>query len=150
MKRFLVMFLMALGGVCVVTPQTALGGYWRPGDRLNNSEAPMVVQPPRESKEKLDQRVREYERVPHNVAPTDAEGWFELGVAYANAGKPKEAVDPLRTDLENAGATWVDREVVVDQGLVTSRKPDDLPAFNRKMIEEFSEARHERRASAGH
>ena len=56
----------------------------------------------------------------------------------------------LRTDLENAGATWVDREVVVDQGLVTSRKPDDLPAFNRKMIEEFAEARHERRANAGH
>jgi protease I len=49
----------------------------------------------------------------------------------------------LRTDLENAGAEWVDREVVTDQGLVTSRKPDDIPAFNRKMIEEFAEGIHE-------
>lgn len=49
----------------------------------------------------------------------------------------------LRTDLRNAGAHWVDREVVVDQGLVTSRKPDDIPAFNAKIIEEFAEGRHE-------
>ena len=48
----------------------------------------------------------------------------------------------LRTDLKNAGAEWVDREVVVDRGLITSRKPDDLPAFNRKIIEEFGEGRH--------
>lgn len=49
----------------------------------------------------------------------------------------------LRTDLRNAGADWVDREVMTDEGLVTSRKPDDIPAFNRKMIEEFAEGRHE-------
>jgi protease I len=49
----------------------------------------------------------------------------------------------VRTDLENAGASWVDREVVVEQGLITSRKPDDLPAFNAKIIEEFAEGRHE-------
>jgi protease I len=49
----------------------------------------------------------------------------------------------LQTDLRNAGATWVDEEVHVDQGLVTSRKPDDLPAFNAKMIEEFAEGPHE-------
>ena len=48
----------------------------------------------------------------------------------------------LRTDLRNAGADWVDREVVTDEGLVTSRKPDDIPAFNRKMIEEFAEGIH--------
>jgi len=48
----------------------------------------------------------------------------------------------LRTDLRNAGADWVDEEVVVDHGLVTSRKPDDLPAFNRRMIEEFAEGPH--------
>ncbi|HET9984735.1 MAG TPA: type 1 glutamine amidotransferase domain-containing protein [Longimicrobiales bacterium] len=53
----------------------------------------------------------------------------------------------LRTDLRNAGATWVDQEVVTDNGLVTSRKPDDIPAFNRKMIEEFAEGRHARRAA---
>jgi protease I len=48
----------------------------------------------------------------------------------------------LQTDLENAGATWVDREVVTDHGLVTSRKPDDIPAFNRKAIEEIAEGVH--------
>ena len=55
----------------------------------------------------------------------------------------------LRTDLRNAGATWVDQEVVVDNGLVTSRKPDDIPAFNRKMLEEFAEGRHAGRSMAG-
>jgi protease I len=48
----------------------------------------------------------------------------------------------LRTDLRCAGANWVDQEVVADRGLVTSRKPDDIPAFNRKMIEEFAEGNH--------
>jgi protease I len=58
----------------------------------------------------------------------------------------------LKTDLTNAGAKWVDQEVVVDRGLVSSRKPDDIPAFNRKMIEEFGEGVHGgagRRAMAG-
>lgn len=54
----------------------------------------------------------------------------------------------LKTDLKNAGAHWVDEEVVVDQGIVSSRKPDDLPAFCRKMIEEFTEGRHEKRNAA--
>jgi protease I len=49
----------------------------------------------------------------------------------------------LQTDIRNAGGTWVDEEVHVDQGLVTSRKPDDLPAFNAKMVEEFAEGVHE-------
>jgi protease I len=53
----------------------------------------------------------------------------------------------LETDLRNAGANWVDREVVVDRGLVTSRKPDDLPAFCAKMIEEFAEGIHDRAPS---
>lgn len=48
----------------------------------------------------------------------------------------------LKTDLRNAGAEWVDEEVVTDQGLVTSRKPDDLPAFNAKIVEEFAEGEH--------
>lgn len=48
----------------------------------------------------------------------------------------------LKTDLENAGVQWVDQEVVVDLGWVTSRKPDDIPAFNKKMIEEFREGKH--------
>jgi protease I len=49
----------------------------------------------------------------------------------------------LRTDLENAGATWVDEEVHVDHGLVSSRKPDDLPAFCAKLVEEIAEGVHE-------
>jgi protease I len=51
----------------------------------------------------------------------------------------------LQTDIRNAGGNWVDEEVVVDSGLVTSRKPDDIPAFNAKMIEEFAEGRHDDR-----
>jgi len=51
----------------------------------------------------------------------------------------------LQTDVRNAGGTWTDEQVVTDQGVVTSRKPDDIPAFNKKMIEEFQEGRHEGR-----
>jgi protease I len=51
----------------------------------------------------------------------------------------------LKTDIRNAGGTWVDEEVHVDHGVTTSRKPDDLPAFTEKMIEEFAEGRHEGR-----
>jgi protease I len=51
----------------------------------------------------------------------------------------------LQTDIRNAGGTWVDKEVVVDDGIVTSRKPDDISAFNDKMIEEFAEGKHEQR-----
>ncbi len=57
-------------------------------------------------------------------------------------GRTLTSYPSLQTDLKNAGARWVNDEVVVDNGLVTSRKPDDLPAFNRKMIEEFGEGRH--------
>jgi len=58
-------------------------------------------------------------------------------------GRTLTSYPSLRTDLKNAGATWVDKEVVVDNGLVTSRNPNDLPAFNRKMVEEFAEGVHE-------
>jgi protease I len=56
----------------------------------------------------------------------------------------------LRTDIRNAGGNWVDREVVVEDGLVTSRKPDDLPAFTKKIVEEFAEGRHEKQAASIH
>ena len=65
--------------------------------------------------------------------------------AGAVSGRRMTSWPSLRTDLRNAGADWVDQEVVVDQGLVTSRKPEDIPAFNRKMIEEFAEGKHQPR-----
>jgi protease I len=54
----------------------------------------------------------------------------------------------VKTDIRNAGGKWVDEEVVVDGGLVSSRKPDDLPAFCAKLVEEFAEGRHERQTSS--
>jgi protease I len=54
----------------------------------------------------------------------------------------------VKTDLVNAGAIWVDEEVVVDRGIVSSRKPDDIPAFTRKMIEEFAEGTHQQRRAS--
>ena len=65
---------------------------------------------------------------------------IETGVVR---GRTMTSYPSLKTDLRNAGADWVDREVVVDQGLVTSRNPDDLPAFCAKLIEEIAEGRHE-------
>jgi protease I len=63
-------------------------------------------------------------------------------------GRRVTSYPSLKTDLHNAGAEWVDEEVVVDAGIVTSRTPKDLPAFNAKMLEEFAEGVHER-APAG-
>ena len=54
----------------------------------------------------------------------------------------------LQTDIRNAGGEWVDEQVVVDEGLVTSRKPDDIPAFNEKMLEMFAEGKHDRRETS--
>ncbi len=62
-------------------------------------------------------------------------------------GRRLTSYHSLQTDLKNAGAVWVDEEVVVDNGLVTSRNPDDLPAFNSKIIEEFREGVHENQHS---
>jgi len=64
---------------------------------------------------------------------------IEAGVV---GGRTLTSYPSLKTDLRNAGATWVDEEVVVDQGLVSSRTPNDLPAFNAKTVEEFAEGRH--------
>jgi len=61
-------------------------------------------------------------------------------------GRTMTSWPSLHTDLTNAGANWVDETVVVDRGWVTSRKPDDIPAFSRKAIEEFAEGRHVREA----
>ncbi|WP_041497661.1 type 1 glutamine amidotransferase domain-containing protein [Nonlabens marinus] len=59
-------------------------------------------------------------------------------------GRKVTSYHSIRKDLENAGAHWVDEEVVVDQGFTTSRNPDDLPAFNKKVVEELREGKHER------
>ena len=67
--------------------------------------------------------------------------WVLVDAGLAR-GRTLTSWPAIQSDLKNAGANWVDREVVVDNGLVTSRKPDDIPAFNRKMIEEFAEGRH--------
>jgi protease I len=89
----------------------------------------------------------------------------EFARAFVEAGKPVGAIchgpwllveadvvrgrtvtswPSIHTDLKNAGANWVDQEVVVDKGLVTSRKPDDIPAFGRKLVEEIAEGIHRR------
>src|SRR5436190_8050441 len=58
------------------------------------------------------------------------------------SGRHITSYPSIKTDLENAGAIWSDKEVIVDNGLVTSRSPKDLPAFNKKMIEEIKEGKH--------
>jgi protease I len=63
--------------------------------------------------------------------------------AGAVRGRTLTSWPSLAADLRNAGANWVDQECVNDNGLVTARKPADIPAFNKKMIEEFAEGRHE-------
>ena len=71
---------------------------------------------------------------------------IEAGVVR---GRKLTSFPSLKTDLINAGGKWVDQAVVVDQGLVTSRKPDDIPQFNAKMIEEFAEGVHAGQRPAG-
>ena len=69
---------------------------------------------------------------------------IEAGVVR---GRTLTSFPSLQTDIRNAGGNWVDEQVHVDNGLVTSRKPDDIPAFNKKLIEEFAEGRHEQQAA---
>jgi protease I len=65
-------------------------------------------------------------------------------------GRKLTSFPSIKTDIRNAGGNWVDEEVVVDSGLVTSRKPDDLPAFCEKLVEEFCEGRHAEQAEKTH
>ena len=78
----------------------------------------------------------------HKPVSVICHGAWILTEADAVRGRRMTSFPSLRTDLINAGAEWVDEEVVVDQGLTSSRTPDDLPAFNAKTIEEISEGQH--------
>ena len=73
-------------------------------------------------------------------------GPWTLVEADVVKGRTLTSWPSLKTDIRNAGGTWVDEEVHVDSGLVTSRKPDDLPAFCDKLVEEICEGRHEEQA----
>jgi protease I len=75
-------------------------------------------------------------------------GPWTLVEADVVRGRTLTSWPSLKTDIQNAGGTWVDEEVHVDQGLVTSRKPDDIPAFSAKAIEEIAEGVHQRQAAA--
>ena len=74
-------------------------------------------------------------------------GPWTLLEAGAVRGRTMTSWPSLKTDLKNAGASWVDKEVVNDQGVVTSRRPDDIPAFNREMIRLFSEGQGKSRST---
>ncbi|MCD2497080.1 type 1 glutamine amidotransferase domain-containing protein [Microbacterium nymphoidis] len=80
----------------------------------------------------------------HKPAGVICHGGWLLVEAGVVDGRRMTSYPSLQTDLRNAGADWVDEEVVVDQGLVSSRTPDDLPAFNAKLVEEIGEGEHER------
>ena len=85
--------------------------------------------------------VREFFEAGKPVAAICHAPWLLIDAGVVR-GRKVTSWPSLKTDLQNAGAEWSDQEVVTDHGLVTSRKPDDIPAFNRKMIEEFAEGRH--------
>ncbi|MCE3267383.1 MAG: type 1 glutamine amidotransferase [Solirubrobacterales bacterium] len=68
--------------------------------------------------------------------------WALIEAGVIN-GRKVTSFPSLQTDIRNAGGEWVDEQVVTDSGLVTSRKPDDIPAFNSKLVEEFAEGVHE-------
>ena len=78
----------------------------------------------------------------HKPVGVICHGAWILTEAEVISGRTITSYPSLKTDLRNAGADWVDEEVVVDQGLVSSRTPDDLPAFNAKIVEEFAEGKH--------
>ncbi|MDQ2843359.1 MAG: type 1 glutamine amidotransferase [Acidobacteriota bacterium] len=79
----------------------------------------------------------------HKPVAAICHGPWMLVEAGVVKGRTLTSWPSLQTDIRNAGGKWTDQQVVTDQGLVTSRKPDDIPAFNKKMLEEFAEGKHE-------
>jgi protease I len=84
----------------------------------------------------------------HKPVGVICHGPWTLIEAEVVKGRKMTSWPTLKTDLRNAGADWVDEEVVVDSGLVSSRKPDDLKAFCAKIVEEFAEGKHEQQRAA--
>lgn len=101
----------------------------------------------RSSQEALE-FVRHFFREGKPVAAICHAPWVLIDASVIR-GRTVTSWPAIKTDVRNAGAHWVDQEVVVDNGLVTSRKPDDIPAFNQKMIEEFCEGRHTATSGTG-
>ncbi len=97
----------------------------------------------RQSREAVD-FVRDFFTQKKTVAAICHGPWL-LAEADVLRGRNLTSYASIKTDLINAGAQWLDNEVVVDQGLVTSRNPKDLPAFNEKLLEEIAEGVHEQR-----
>jgi len=92
---------------------------------------------------KVQQFVRAFFDAGKPVAAICHAPWTLIDAGVAR-GRRLTSYESIQMDLKNAGAEWVDEEVVVENGLVTSRKPDDIPAFNQKMVEEFAEGQHAR------
>ena len=92
--------------------------------------------------EKVLAFVRDFFKQEKPVAAICHASWTLISADVVK-GRKMTSFNSIKDDLVNAGANWVDEEVVVDQGFVTSRNPDDLPAFNSKLIEEIKEGKHE-------
>lgn len=88
--------------------------------------------------------VQEFVTMGKPIAAICHAAWTLIETRATN-GRTMTSWSSLKTDLENAGVRWIDEEVVIDQRWITSRKPDDLPAFNKKMIEEFQQSDYEAR-----
>ncbi|MCF4101709.1 type 1 glutamine amidotransferase [Gillisia sp. M10.2A] len=104
------------------------GGVINP-DKLRRSEDALVF-------------VRDFFKQHKPVAAICHAAWTLISAEVVE-GRTMTSFSSIKKDLENAGALWVDKEVVVDEALVTSRNPDDLPAFNAKVIEEIKEGKHD-------
>lgn len=96
---------------------------------------------------KVQQFVRAFFEAGKPVAAICHGPWTLIDAGLVR-GRTMTSYHSIQADLKNAGANWVDQEVVTDNGLVTSRQPSDIPAFNRKFIEELGEGLHERSASS--
>ena len=86
--------------------------------------------------------VRDFFKLEKPVAAICHAPWILISAGVVK-GRKMTSFNSIKDDLVNAGANWVDEEVVVDAGFVTSRNPNDLPAFNSKLIEEIKEGKHE-------